>query len=119
MQRLILLCLRSLYNVPRELLRNINPRCLASSLAEEEFRLRKRDFQGRSDCGNYGAFMEETDFRVGQVLDALKANGLEENTLVIFSSDIPAAKLSFFMNLDMTIICLYFLVAIFISCHVL
>ncbi|MDW7691206.1 arylsulfatase [Flammeovirgaceae bacterium SG7u.111] len=45
------------------------------------------DFQGRSDCGNYGDFMEETDFRVGQVLDALKENGLEENTLVIFSSD--------------------------------
>ncbi len=45
------------------------------------------DFQGRSDCGNYGDFMEETDYRVGQVLDALKANGLEENTLVIFSSD--------------------------------
>ncbi len=45
------------------------------------------DFQGRSDCGNYGDFMEETDFRVGQVLDALKANGIDENTLVIFSSD--------------------------------
>ncbi|PQV48987.1 arylsulfatase A [Jejuia pallidilutea] len=45
------------------------------------------DFQGRSECGNYGAFMEETDYRVGQVLDALKANGLEDNTLVIFSSD--------------------------------
>ena len=45
------------------------------------------DFQGRSDCGNYGAFVEETDFRVGQVLDALTANGLDENTLVIFSSD--------------------------------
>jgi arylsulfatase A len=45
------------------------------------------DFQGRSDCGNYGAFMEETDYRVGQVLDALAANGIEENTLVIFSSD--------------------------------
>ena len=45
------------------------------------------DFQGRSDCGNYGDFMEETDYRVGQVLDALKANGLDENTLVIFSSD--------------------------------
>ncbi|MEP5341642.1 MAG: arylsulfatase [Algibacter sp.] len=45
------------------------------------------DFQGRSNCGNYGDFMEETDYRVGQVLDALKANGLEENTLVIFSSD--------------------------------
>ncbi|MDB2385342.1 arylsulfatase [Polaribacter sp.] len=45
------------------------------------------DFQGKTECGNYGDFMEETDYRVGQVLDALKANGLEENTLVIFSSD--------------------------------
>lgn len=45
------------------------------------------DFQGKSNCGNYGDFMQETDYRVGQVLDALKANGLEENTLVIFSSD--------------------------------
>ncbi|WP_434035593.1 sulfatase family protein [Formosa sp. 4Alg 33] len=45
------------------------------------------DFQGKSNCGNYGDFMQETDYRVGQVLDALKANGLEDNTLVIFSSD--------------------------------
>lgn len=45
------------------------------------------DFQGLSDCGNYGDFMMETDYRVGQVLNALKENNLEENTLVIFSSD--------------------------------
>lgn len=45
------------------------------------------DFQGRSECGNYGDFMEETDYRVGQVMDALSKNGLEENTLVIFSAD--------------------------------
>ncbi len=45
------------------------------------------DFRGRSNCGNYGDFMEETDFRVGQVLDALDANGIADNTLVIFSSD--------------------------------
>ncbi|CAN0326784.1 unnamed protein product, partial [Scytosiphon promiscuus] len=45
------------------------------------------DFQGHSNCGNYGDFMEETDYRVGQVLDALKANGIDDNTLVIFSSD--------------------------------
>ena len=45
------------------------------------------DFQGRSKCGNYGDFMEETDYRIGQVLDALTANGIERNTLVIFSSD--------------------------------
>jgi arylsulfatase A len=45
------------------------------------------DFQGRSNCGKYGDFMEETDFRIGEVLNALADNGLEENTLVIFSSD--------------------------------
>jgi len=45
------------------------------------------DFRGRSDCGNYGDFMEETDYRVGQVLNALEESGLTENTLVIFSSD--------------------------------
>ncbi len=45
------------------------------------------DFQGKTACGNYGDFMAETDFRVGQVLDALDANGLTDNTLVIFSSD--------------------------------
>lgn len=45
------------------------------------------DFQGRTECGNYGDFMEETDFRVGQVLDALDKNELSKNTLVIFSSD--------------------------------
>lgn len=44
-------------------------------------------FQGKSNCGDYGDFMVETDFRVGQILDALKANGLSKNTLVIFTSD--------------------------------
>ncbi|WP_343854350.1 arylsulfatase [Algoriphagus jejuensis] len=45
------------------------------------------DFRRISDCGNYGDFMQETDHRVGQILDALDANGLADNTLVIFSSD--------------------------------
>lgn len=45
------------------------------------------DFQGKSTCGNYGDFMQETDYRVGQVLDALKANGIEDDTMIIFSSD--------------------------------
>jgi len=45
------------------------------------------DFHGRSNCGNYGDFVEETDYRVGQVLDVLQANGLEKNTLVIFTAD--------------------------------
>tara|TARA_R110000868_G_scaffold411085_1_gene701749 strand:- start:2471 stop:4075 length:1605 start_codon:yes stop_codon:yes gene_type:complete len=57
------------------------------------------DFQGRSNCGNYGDFMEETDYRVGQVLDALKANGIEDNTLVIFSSD-NGAETNYVIQLD-------------------
>ncbi len=35
----------------------------------------------------YGAMLRSLDRGVGQVLDALRSNGLEENTLVVFSSD--------------------------------
>ena len=45
------------------------------------------DFRGKTECGNYGDFMAETDYRVGQILDALKSQGLTDNTLVIFTSD--------------------------------
>lgn len=42
---------------------------------------------GRSRGGAYGDVMEEVDTETGRLLDALKALGLEENTLVIFTSD--------------------------------
>ncbi|MEO0733640.1 MAG: sulfatase-like hydrolase/transferase, partial [Bacteroidota bacterium] len=35
----------------------------------------------------YGAVMEEIDWSVGQVMDALAANGIEDDTWVIFTSD--------------------------------
>lgn len=44
-------------------------------------------FRGKSDQGLYGDVVEELDWSVGQVLQALKDNGLAENTLVVFSSD--------------------------------
>jgi len=50
------------------------------------------DFIGKSDIGKYGDFMIETDYRVGQVLEALQANGLDNNTLIFFSSDNGAEK---------------------------
>jgi arylsulfatase A len=44
-------------------------------------------FRGKSPEGLYGDVVEEVDWSVGQVLQALKDNGLEEDTLVMFSSD--------------------------------
>lgn len=44
-------------------------------------------FDGKSIRGRYGDVIEEIDWSVGQVLEALKENGLDENTLVIFASD--------------------------------
>lgn len=44
-------------------------------------------FRGKSGRGLYGDAVEELDWGVGEVLRALKENGLEENTLVLFLSD--------------------------------
>jgi arylsulfatase A-like enzyme len=45
------------------------------------------EFKGTSKAGDYGDFVMQTDAVVGQVLDALKAAGVADNTLVIFTSD--------------------------------
>lgn len=44
-------------------------------------------FKGKSEQGMYGDVMMEIDWSVGEILKTLKANGLDENTLVIFTSD--------------------------------
>ena len=44
-------------------------------------------FKGKSGIGLYGDVMMEIDWSVGQITKALKANGVEHNTLVFFSSD--------------------------------
>lgn len=46
-----------------------------------------KDFQGKSGAGIYGDFVGHTDHIVGMVLNTLQQLGLEENTLVIFTSD--------------------------------
>lgn len=45
------------------------------------------EFQGKSEGGRYGDVIEEIDWSVGQVMDALASAGVEENTLVVFTSD--------------------------------
>ncbi len=44
-------------------------------------------FKGRSGLGAYGDAVQEIDWSVGQILNALTNNGLDSNTLVIFTSD--------------------------------
>ena len=46
-----------------------------------------KSFQGLSGAGNYGDFVCEVDWVVGQVIDALGRTGLTEDTLLIFTSD--------------------------------
>ena len=45
------------------------------------------EFEGKSGQGLYGDVTMEIDWSVGQINQALKDNGLEENTMIIFSSD--------------------------------
>ena len=44
-------------------------------------------FKGKSSNGIYGDVVEEVDWSVGQILDKLTELGLDEQTLVIFTSD--------------------------------
>lgn len=44
-------------------------------------------FKGQSGAGLFGDVMEEIDWSVGEIMKTLRANGLEKNTIVIFTSD--------------------------------
>jgi len=44
-------------------------------------------FRGKTGRGIFGDVLTELDWSVGQVLDELKQQGLDKNTLVIFTSD--------------------------------
>lgn len=53
-------------------------------------------WKGKSTLGDYGDFLMETDWVVGEVLAELDARGLTDNTLVLFTTDngcSPAAKI--------------------------
>ena len=46
-----------------------------------------KEFRGKSEAGPYGDYVNQTDWCVGQILEALEAIGATDNTIVIFSSD--------------------------------
>ena len=45
------------------------------------------DFKGRSEVGTFGDFMMMTDHTIGQILEAVREAGIEDNTIIIVSSD--------------------------------
>ncbi len=45
------------------------------------------EFKGRSGIGDYGDWVMEMDWTVGEVVTAIKRAGVADNTLVIFTSD--------------------------------
>jgi arylsulfatase A len=46
-----------------------------------------KEFEGKSGEGLYADVMMEIDWSVGQIMKTLKDSGLQENTLVVFTSD--------------------------------
>lgn len=45
------------------------------------------EFIGSSNWGEYGDAIQELDFHVGRIFDALESLGIRENTIVIYASD--------------------------------
>lgn len=51
-----------------------------------------KKFKGTSEDGPYGDWVQEIDWSMGELFQTLKAEGLDENTLVIFTSDNGSAR---------------------------
>ena len=49
-------------------------------------------FRGKSKDGHYGDWVEEVDWSTGEILDALKLHGIDEKTLIVFTTDNGSAR---------------------------
>ncbi len=49
--------------------------------------LPRKEFVGSSGTGRYGDFIKELDHSTGRIMQALRDAGLDDNTLVVFTSD--------------------------------
>jgi arylsulfatase len=45
------------------------------------------EFKGKSGAGKYGDSVVELDYRTGEILQAIKRTGIEDNTIVVWISD--------------------------------
>ncbi len=59
-----------------------------------------KEFQGKSGLNEWGDFVLQVDWTVGQILKALKHKGFQNNTLVILTSDNGATPKADFKQLE-------------------
>jgi arylsulfatase A len=45
------------------------------------------EFHGKGKCGGYGEFMIETDYHVGRILKFLEESGMDQDTMIFYTSD--------------------------------
>jgi arylsulfatase A len=45
------------------------------------------EFRGQGSAGAYGEFVIETDYHIGRIMEFLQMSGLDENTMIIMTSD--------------------------------
>ena len=57
-------------------------------------------FLGKSNTNEYGDFVLMVDDVVGQIINAVKEKGIEENTLIIFTSDNGCSPMADFTELE-------------------
>lgn len=57
-------------------------------------------WKGKSGIGKYGDYVMQTDDLVGQVIAAIEAKGISENTLVVVTSDNGCSKAAKFSELE-------------------
>jgi arylsulfatase A len=68
--------------------KNDNPFFLYFTLTAPHTPIAPTDkFKGKSEAGLYGDFVNEVDWSVGQIVEALKKSGEFENTILVFTSD--------------------------------
>ena len=59
-----------------------------------------KEWNGKSGLGRYGDFQMQTDAVIGQIVDAVDAAGITENTLLIVSSDNGCSRAANFKALN-------------------
>ncbi len=57
-----------------------------------------KEFEGKSSAGKYGDFVYQTDWSIGQIMDAIRSSPTANDTIVILTSDNGPENISYPLN---------------------